>query len=62
LSTVEQQFEPMSVGMVLDRAFRLYTQNFPLMFGITAILHAPILLVSLFPVFCLSADTTQFLR
>ena len=40
----------MTLGTVLDRAFRLYSDNFPLMFGITAILHAPILMVSLFVV------------
>jgi hypothetical protein len=39
----------MTVGMVLDRSFRLYTQNFPLMFGITAALNLPILLVSVLP-------------
>src|SRR5262245_43031440 len=40
----------MTLSMVLDRAFRLYSQNFPLMFGITAILHVPILLVSILTV------------
>ena len=49
MPAVEHQFEPMSVGMVLDTTFRLYSQNFSLMFGITAILHAPFLLVSMFP-------------
>jgi hypothetical protein len=49
VSAVEQQFEPMTIGMVLDRAFRLYTQNFPLMFGITAILNVPTLLIALLP-------------
>jgi hypothetical protein len=49
LSMVEHQFEPMGLGMVLDRSFRLYTENFPLMFGITAILHAPILLLAFLP-------------
>src|SRR5207253_10293659 len=39
-----------SVGMVLDTAFRLYSQNFALMFGITAILHVPIFIVSILPV------------
>lgn len=50
MPAVEHQFEPMSVGMVLDTAFRLYSQNFALMFGITAILHVPIFLVSVLPV------------
>jgi hypothetical protein len=49
MSAVEQQFEPMTVGMVLDKAFRLYTQNFLLMFGITAVLNIPLLVVSLLP-------------
>jgi hypothetical protein len=47
---VEHQFEPMSVGMVLATTFRLYSQNFSLMFGITAILHAPFLFFSIIPV------------
>jgi hypothetical protein len=41
----------MTVGMVFDKAFRLYTENFPLMFGITAILNIPILVISLLPQF-----------
>ena len=47
--TVEHQFERMTVGMVLDRAFRLYSQNFPLMFGITAVLNVPLLIVTAWP-------------
>jgi hypothetical protein len=49
VTAVDHQFEPMSIGMVLDRAFRLYTQNFPLMLGITAVLNVPILLLSILP-------------
>src|SRR5262245_53444823 len=47
---LDDQFEPMTIGMVLDRAFRLYTQNFPLMLGITAVLQVPTLfLVTVLP-------------
>jgi hypothetical protein len=49
VSAVEQQFEAMTIGMVFDKAFRLYTQNFPLMFGITAALNIPVLVISLLP-------------
>jgi len=47
--TLDPQFEPMTVGMVLDRSFRLYTQNFPLMLGITAILNVPALILAALP-------------
>src|SRR6266487_2343426 len=47
--TLDPQFEPMTVGMVLDRSFRLYTQNFPLMLGITAILNVPALALAAVP-------------
>jgi len=46
VSTQELRITPMSTGMVLDGAFRLYAQNFPLMLGITAILNVPLLLVT----------------
>jgi hypothetical protein len=48
---IEHQFEPMTVGMVLDKSFRLYSENFPLMLGITAILNLPVLLLSFVPLF-----------
>jgi hypothetical protein len=40
----------MSTGMVLDKAFRLYGENFPLMVGISAIFSVPTLLLSLLTV------------
>jgi hypothetical protein len=46
---VEHQFEPMTVGMVLDKSFRLYTENFSLMLGISAILNLPILFLTALP-------------
>lgn len=46
MSTQELRFEPMTTGMVLDRAFRLYVQNFPLMIGISAIINIPLLLLT----------------
>jgi hypothetical protein len=47
VSTQEHRFEPMTVGMVLDKSFRLYVQNFPLMIGISAIFSVPMLALSL---------------
>jgi hypothetical protein len=41
MSTAEIQFEPMSLGELLDRAFRLYAANFPLMVGIAAVAFVP---------------------
>jgi hypothetical protein len=32
--------------MVLDRSFRLYSQNFALMVGLTAVVHVPILVIT----------------
>ncbi|PYS38057.1 MAG: hypothetical protein DMG14_19105 [Acidobacteria bacterium] len=49
MPAVDHQFEPMSIGMLLDRAVRLYTQNFPLMLGITAVLNVPIFFLSILP-------------
>lgn len=46
MSDQELHFEPMSTGMVLDKSFRLYIQNFALMIGLTAIVHIPILFLS----------------
>src|SRR5215218_7500915 len=40
-------FEPMSTGMVLDRSFKLYLDNFALMIGLSAILNVPLLVISL---------------
>jgi hypothetical protein len=36
----------MTTGMILDKSFRLYVQNFALMIGVTAIVHVPILLLT----------------
>jgi len=46
MSTTEHNFEPMTTGMVLDRSFRLYVDNFVLMAGLSAILNVPILFLS----------------
>ena len=43
MSTMEHNFEPMTTGMVLDKAFRLYINNFVLMIGLSAILNIPLL-------------------
>ncbi|HEY2382388.1 MAG TPA: hypothetical protein VGK48_14515 [Terriglobia bacterium] len=45
----EHHFEPMTVGMILDRAFRLYTENFSLMFGITAVFNLPLIVIQAIP-------------
>ena len=41
------RFEPMTAGVLLDRAFRLYTGNFALMLGITAAAYVPFYLLML---------------
>ncbi len=40
-STATPRFETMTTGGLLDRVFRLYTANFPLMLGITAAAYVP---------------------
>jgi hypothetical protein len=47
-STETPRFETMTTGGLLDRAFRLYTANFPLMVGITAVAYVPLYAVQLF--------------
>ena len=37
----------MSTGMILDRSFRLYLENFALMIALSAILNIPLLIISL---------------
>lgn len=44
--STEHNFEPMTTGMVLDRSFRLYLDNFALMVGLSAILNVPLLAIS----------------
>lgn len=41
------RFEAMTTGMLLDRAFRLYAQNFSLMLGITAAAYVPLYAIML---------------
>jgi uncharacterized membrane protein len=41
------RFEPMTAGVLLDRAFRLYTGNFALMLGIAAAAYVPFYLIML---------------
>jgi len=47
VSTIENNFEPMTAGMILDKSFRLYLQNFALMVGLSAILNIPLLAFTL---------------
>jgi hypothetical protein len=44
-STNLPRFEAMTTGVLLDRAFRLYTSNFSLMLGITAAAYVPFYLI-----------------
>jgi hypothetical protein len=58
MSTKDLYLEPMTTGMILDRSFRLYVQNFSLMIGLTAIVQLPILLFSVgVPLFQQQATT-----
>ena len=41
------RFEPMTAGVLLDQAFRLYTGNFALMLGIVAAAYVPFYLIML---------------
>jgi len=41
------RFEPMTTGALLDRAFRLYANNFSLLLGITAVAYVPFYLIML---------------
>ena len=41
------RFEPMTTGVLLDRAFRLYSANFALMLGIAAAAYVPFYLIML---------------
>lgn len=41
------RFEAMTLGALLDRAFRLYSSNFPLMLGIVATAYVPLYAVQL---------------
>jgi len=47
VSARENNFEPMTAGMILDKAFRLYLENFALMVGLSAILNIPVLAFTL---------------
>ena len=46
MSSKQLFLEPMTAGMILDRSFRLYVQNFALMIGLTAIVQVPILVLT----------------
>jgi hypothetical protein len=46
-STDTPRFEAMTTGTLLDRVFRLYAANFPLMLGITAAAYVPLYAVQL---------------
>ena len=47
MSANELYLEPMTAGMILDRTFRLYVQNFALMIGVTALAQLPLLAITL---------------
>jgi hypothetical protein len=46
-STRMPRFEAMTTGALLDRAFRLYANNFALLLGITAVAYVPLYAVTL---------------
>src|SRR5262245_518390 len=46
MSAKELSLEPMTAGMILDRSFRIYRQNFPLMISLSALVNVPLLAVS----------------
>jgi hypothetical protein len=47
MASNELYLEPMTAGMILDRTFRLYSQNFALMIGVTAMVQIPILALTI---------------
>jgi hypothetical protein len=47
MSTQELRFEAMTVGSLLDRAFRLYGSNFALLSGIVAVSYVPLFVVQI---------------
>jgi hypothetical protein len=48
----------MTVGTILDQSFRLYAQNFSLMFGITAVFNLPLIVLSALPLLLASTGRT----
>lgn len=46
MSAKELSLEPMTSGMILDRSFRIYRQNFPLMISLSALVNVPLLAVT----------------
>jgi len=46
MSTRDLYLEPMTTGMILDRSFRLYMQNFALMVALSAMVNVPLLIFS----------------
>ena len=43
------RFEPMTIGMILDRTFKLYMKNAVLMLGIVLLTYIPFLIISTIP-------------
>lgn len=43
----ERQFEPMTIGQILDQTFRLYKRNFLRFVAIVAVVQVPLVLISL---------------
>ncbi len=54
-----QHFEPMTVGQIIDRAFRLYRNNFIRFVAIVAIIYIPITLISLGAVGWLTSASSE---
>jgi hypothetical protein len=47
MTSAGPRFEPMTTGILLDRALQLYRANFSLMLGITAVAYVPFYLLTL---------------
>jgi hypothetical protein len=47
MSAKEISLEPMTTGMILDRTFRIYKQNFAVMIALSAIVNVPLLALTI---------------
>jgi hypothetical protein len=53
------QFQPMSVGQILDQTFRLYREHFVRFFTIVAVVYVPVGLLSILLIALVFQETTQ---
>ncbi len=57
-----QQFEPMTVGQILDRTFRLYRSNFVRFIAIIAVIYVPITLISIVAMTLVTGTVADFVE